>query len=88
MDRRDLLKSMLQNFINDKAEDAKQDFHQYLTIMSKEITGLGSGAAPAAAQEAAPAATPAEPAAATPEGGTPAATATPTPAEPASATQE
>ena len=72
MDRRDLLKSMLQNFINDKADDAKQDFHQYLTIKSKEITGLGSGAAPAAAQEAAPAAAPVEPAvepAAAPEGG-------------------
>ena len=65
MDRRDLLKSMLQNFINDKADDAKQDFHQYLTIKSKEITGLGSGAAPAAAQEAAPAVEPA----AAPEGG-------------------
>ena len=67
MDRRDLLKSMLQNFINDKADDAKQDFHQYLTIKSKEITGLGSGAAPAAAQEAASGVTPAEPAV-TPEG--------------------
>lgn len=84
MDRRDLLKSMLQNFINDKADDAKQDFHQYLTIKSKEITGLGSGAAPAAAQEAAPAATPAEPAV-TPEGD---ATPAPAAAEPASATQE
>ena len=84
MDRRDLLKSMLQNFINDKADDAKQDFHQYLTIKSKEITGLGSGAAPAAAQEAAPAATPAEPAV-TPEGS---ATPAPAAAEPASATQE
>ncbi len=85
MDRRDLLKSMLQNFINDKADDAKQDFHQYLTIKSKEITGLGSGAAPAAAQEAASAATPAEHAAATPEGG---ANPAPAAAEPASATQE
>lgn len=84
MDRRDLLKSMLQNFINDKADDAKQDFHQYLTIKSKEITGLGSGAAPAAAQEAASAVTPAEPAV-TPEGG---ATPAPAAAEPASATQE
>ena len=79
MDRRDLLKSMLQNFINDKADDAKQDFHQYLTIKSKEITGLGSGAA---AQEAASAVTPAEPAA-TPEGG-----AAPASAETASANQE
>ena len=84
MDRRDLLKSMLQNFINDKADDAKQDFHQYLTIKSKEITGLGSDAAPAAAQEAASAVTPAEPAV-TPEGS---ATPAPAAAEPASATQE
>ena len=84
MDRRDLLKSMLQNFINDKADDAKQDFHQYLTLKSKEITGLGSGAAPAAAQEAAAAAeaaaavTPVVEPTVTPEGG----------AEPAPAAQE
>lgn len=42
MEKRDLLKSVLQNFINDKPDEAKADFHQYLTIKSKEITGLGN----------------------------------------------
>jgi hypothetical protein len=42
MDKKDLLKSVLQNFINDKPDDAKADFHQYLTLKSKEITGIGA----------------------------------------------
>ena len=42
MDKRELLKSVLQNFINDKPDEAKADFHQYLTLKSKEITGIGS----------------------------------------------
>ena len=42
MDKRDLLKSVLQNFINDKPDEAKADFHQYLTLKSKEITGIGA----------------------------------------------
>lgn len=41
MDKRDLLKSVLQNFINDKTEEAQADFHKYLTIKSKEVTGIG-----------------------------------------------
>lgn len=49
MDKRDLLKSVLQNFINDKPDDAKADFHQYLTLKSKEITGIGAPAVEAAA---------------------------------------
>lgn len=49
MDKRDLLKSVLQNFINDKPDDAKADFHQYLTLKSKEITGIGAPAVAAAA---------------------------------------
>ena len=44
MDKRDLLKSVLQNFINDKHDEAKADFHQYLTMKSKEITGIGAPA--------------------------------------------
>ena len=42
MDKRDLLKSVLQNLINDKPDEAKADFHQYLTLKSKEITGIGA----------------------------------------------
>lgn len=42
MDKKDLLKSVLQNFINDKPDEAKADFHQYLTLKSKEITGIGA----------------------------------------------
>lgn len=45
MDKRELLKSVLQNFINDKPDEAKADFHQYLTLKSKEITGIGASPA-------------------------------------------
>ena len=54
MDKRDLLKSVLQNFINDKPDDAKADFHQYLTLKSKEITGIGAPAVAAAANTGEP----------------------------------
>lgn len=50
MDKRELLKSVLQNFINDKPDEAKADFHQYLTLKSKEVTGIG---VPTATQETA-----------------------------------
>ena len=50
MDKRELLKSVLQNFINDKPDEAKADFHQYLTLKSKEVTGVG---VPTATQETA-----------------------------------
>lgn len=46
MDKRDLLKSVLQNFINDKPDEAKANFHQYLTLKSKEITGLNAEPTP------------------------------------------
>ena len=44
MDKRELLKSVLQNFINDKPDEAKADFHQYLTLNSKDINGIGANA--------------------------------------------
>ena len=50
MDKREILKSVLQNFINDKPDEAKADFHQYLTLKSKEVTGIG---VPTATQETA-----------------------------------
>jgi len=72
MDKRDLLKSVLQNFINDKHDEAKADFHQYLTIKSKEITGIGA-TAPVQTQEPAEVTPPADSVTPPVEGGEPAA---------------
>lgn len=40
MDKREQLKSMLNNLINDKSEQAGLDFHNYLTTKMREVTGL------------------------------------------------
>jgi len=48
MDKRDALKNMLNNLINDKPEEASLDFHNYVTAKMKDVAGI---AAPA---EAAP----------------------------------
>jgi len=45
MDNREALKSMLNNLINDKQEEASLDLHNYLTTKMKDVAGLG--AAPA-----------------------------------------
>jgi hypothetical protein len=42
MDKRELLKSMLHNLINDKPEEAALDFHTYITPKTREVAGLGS----------------------------------------------
>lgn len=44
MDKRELLKSMLHNLINDKPEEAALDFHNYITPKTREVAGLGSEA--------------------------------------------
>lgn len=41
MDKRELLKSMLHNLINDKPEEAALDFHNYITPKTREVAGLG-----------------------------------------------
>lgn len=46
---RESLKSMLNNLINDKPEEATLDFHNYITTKMKEVTGLA--AQPAAEPE-------------------------------------
>lgn len=54
MDKKELLKNLLQNMINDNQEGAKQDFHNYLTLKSQEVVGLNKQApasAPAENQE-------------------------------------
>lgn len=38
-DRKELLKSMLSNFINDNQQQAELDLHQFLTIKSQNIIG-------------------------------------------------
>jgi hypothetical protein len=38
----DQLKSMLNNLINDKSEEASLDFHSYITAKLKELTGQSS----------------------------------------------
>lgn len=40
MDKRDVLKSMLNNIINDKTEQAQLDLHTYLTAKMRDISGL------------------------------------------------
>ena len=45
MDKRELLKSMLHNLINDKPEEAALDFHNYITPKTREVAGLGGNPA-------------------------------------------
>lgn len=53
MDNREALKSMLNNLINDKGEEAQLDFHTYATNKMREIAGLApTVAAPAEAEVA------------------------------------
>ena len=40
MDKREALRSMLNNLINDKPEEATLDLHNYLTMKMKEVAGL------------------------------------------------
>lgn len=53
MDIRDSLKSMLNNIINDKPEQASLDLHGYLTTKMRQVSGLGGApvAAPVPADE-------------------------------------
>lgn len=44
MDKRELLKSMLHNLINDKPEEAALDFHNYITPKTREVAGLDTPA--------------------------------------------
>ena len=45
MDKREALKSMLNNLINDKHEEASMDLHGYMTAKMQEISGIGQQAA-------------------------------------------
>ncbi len=45
MDKREALRSMLNSLINDKTEEATLDFHNYVTLKSQELTGIGGNAA-------------------------------------------
>ena len=40
-DKKELLRSMLNNLINDRTEEASMDFHNYLTPKTREVSGLG-----------------------------------------------
>jgi len=42
MDKREMLKNMLNNFINDKPEEATLDLHNYLSTKMREISGLAT----------------------------------------------
>ena len=42
MDKREALKSMLNNLINDKPEEASLDLHNYLTAKMREVSGLAA----------------------------------------------
>lgn len=40
MDKREALRSMLNNLINDKPEEASMDLHNYLTAKMRDVSGL------------------------------------------------
>lgn len=42
MDKREALKSMLNNLINDKPEEASLDLHDYLTTKMRDVSGLAA----------------------------------------------
>lgn len=42
MDQREQLKSMLQNIINGKEEDAAVIVHDYIVAKTRQVTGLGA----------------------------------------------
>lgn len=42
MDKVEALKSMLNNLINDKHEEATLDFHSYVTDKMKDVTGISN----------------------------------------------
>jgi len=42
MDKLEYIKSMLQHFINDETDKAKEDFKHYLTAKSQGIAGINS----------------------------------------------
>lgn len=39
-DKREMLKSMLNNLIHDKREEADMDLHNYLTAKMKSVSGI------------------------------------------------
>lgn len=41
-DRREALKSMLNNLINDRQEEATLDLHSYMTAKMQEVSGLAA----------------------------------------------
>ena len=44
MDSRENLKSMLNNLINDKSEEASLDLHTYLTAKMRDVAGINTAA--------------------------------------------
>lgn len=42
MDKREALRSMLNNLINDKPEEASMDLHNYLTTKMRDVSGLAA----------------------------------------------
>ena len=42
MDKREALKSMLNNLINDRPEEASMDLHNYLTTKMRDVSGLAA----------------------------------------------
>lgn len=47
MDKREAIKSMLNNMINDKQEQAELDLHGYFTSKMREVAGLAPVVEPA-----------------------------------------
>ena len=42
MDNRENLRSMLNNLINDKSEEASLDLHNYLTAKMRDVAGIST----------------------------------------------
>lgn len=45
MENRENLRSMLNNLINDKQEEASLDLHNYLTTKMREVSGIATASA-------------------------------------------
>lgn len=50
MEKREMLKSMLHNLINDKSTEASLDFHSYITAKMREVAGFEVKETPAPEQ--------------------------------------
>lgn len=51
MDKREALKSMLNNVINDNTDAASLDLHNYLAVKMREVSGIAQAPAQVATEQ-------------------------------------